>query len=637
MANRKIFMALGAAAFLTSCGTPAEEASAVAQEETVTYEEKEDLEAELITPAESFAGGDGTEQDPWQIATKEQLALLSTAIHEKRGGYKDACYVLTADIVLNDTSDFDKWDEKAPQYGWMPIGSDVNMPGDYFEGHFDGDGHTISGMYLYAVHQADEKEDIYSCIGLFGAVSDGVVENLTVADSYIHAAGKTIYVGGIAGCSNGEEFHNCSSSAVIHAERVSYAGGILGYGSSGSAERNFPGTKLMNCRNDGEMIVGEEGHPICAGGIIGSDHGGEIIDCENHGSVICTGSITAGGVAGSIGAGKNIVTEETGSSIVQGCANFGTVETRNAGVTGSVGGLIGEAGASKGTVQITGCHNTGSVDALGGNRAGLLGWVSVSGGGELLVKDCTQEGEISVVADDNNGTCAGIAAYLLAERGNMSFDHCTNKSNVASDGDGIVGGIIASAVVQKGGNLELKDCVNEGEISAPNSTMGGIISMLLQITHEEYPESVRITGCVNHGNIRGEGFSLGGIIGHTQFTSTAQDSFEMIKCRNDGDIMVEAESDATIMVFGGLAGKLNGRELQIIITDSVNEGNIEYYSEDDNSDGKYSFAAGGLVGALSENAQVSGCSSSGRLIVKGEERPMRDDGVGIWMEEAEED
>ena len=52
------------------------------------------------TVAEAYDGGDGTPENPYQIATAEQLALLAQQTDDGTGG--DACYVLTNDICLNE-------------------------------------------------------------------------------------------------------------------------------------------------------------------------------------------------------------------------------------------------------------------------------------------------------------------------------------------------------------------------------------------------------------------------------------------------------------------------------------------------------------------------------------------------------
>lgn len=86
--------------------------------------------------ATAFAGGSGTENDPYQIDDGAQLAYLASEVN-KGQPYENSYFVLTADIDL-------------ANHDWTPIGnsfSDVLFGGtDYhlFAGNLDGKGHTIS-------------------------------------------------------------------------------------------------------------------------------------------------------------------------------------------------------------------------------------------------------------------------------------------------------------------------------------------------------------------------------------------------------------------------------------------------------------------------------------------------------------
>lgn len=65
--------------------------------------------------------GCGTGEDPYQIADAAQLELPNQPLNEDDSMYRNAYYILTADISLNDTSDFDFWAEHAPRYTWEPM------------------------------------------------------------------------------------------------------------------------------------------------------------------------------------------------------------------------------------------------------------------------------------------------------------------------------------------------------------------------------------------------------------------------------------------------------------------------------------------------------------------------------------
>lgn len=117
--------------------------------ETTKPETPRASNAAYHTAAESFSKGSGTENDPYQIGTVEELVLFGEVNQEYSEDYNAASYILTADISLNDTSDFSNWSTSEPEYQWKPmIGR--------FQGIFDGKGHTISGMYVYAVNRQYE-------------------------------------------------------------------------------------------------------------------------------------------------------------------------------------------------------------------------------------------------------------------------------------------------------------------------------------------------------------------------------------------------------------------------------------------------------------------------------------------------
>ena len=78
-----------------------------------------------------FAGGDGTEGNPYQVSTAEQLDNVRN--------YLDAYFIQTADIDLTEATA-----EGGTFYndgsGWSPIGTNRNTP---FAGSYDGGGHRI--------------------------------------------------------------------------------------------------------------------------------------------------------------------------------------------------------------------------------------------------------------------------------------------------------------------------------------------------------------------------------------------------------------------------------------------------------------------------------------------------------------
>ena len=133
--------------------------------------------------ADGYEGGSGTESDPYQIATAEQLARLINDT-ETAGKY----YVLTADIKLNDTKEA-KWYEKGGNNEWYSVNEDT---ANHFNGTFDGKGHTVSGLYYGKTPGRDGWRS-----ALFPMVGAGsVIRNVGVINSYISGFGNAAAIVG---------------------------------------------------------------------------------------------------------------------------------------------------------------------------------------------------------------------------------------------------------------------------------------------------------------------------------------------------------------------------------------------------------------------------------------------------------
>ncbi len=143
----------------------------------------------------------------YQISNAEELLWF---MFDVNSGDVDANAQLTQDIVVNEDClkrlaeifKVSKAGETALTV-WQPIGTLLNA----FSGIFDGQGHTISGIYI------DDKEQ--ENVGLFGVTApDAVIKNLGVTDSYI--AGKE-NVGAICGNNEGV-IVNCYTTATVEGE-----------------------------------------------------------------------------------------------------------------------------------------------------------------------------------------------------------------------------------------------------------------------------------------------------------------------------------------------------------------------------------------------------------------------------------
>ena len=117
--------------------------------------------------ATSFAGGDGTKSNPYQIATASQLAYLAQQVN-LGSAYSENYFVLCNDIDLNDIE-------------WTPIGNGIHA----FMGNFDGKGYTIENLKIsQSIHYTYEyptgREASYCDSGLFATVQDVSIQNLVI-------------------------------------------------------------------------------------------------------------------------------------------------------------------------------------------------------------------------------------------------------------------------------------------------------------------------------------------------------------------------------------------------------------------------------------------------------------------------
>lgn len=221
------------------------------------------------TVAENFAGGDGTESNPYQIANGEQLAKLAQDVNSGNG-YAGTYFVLTADIVLNNTDGWENWGETVPKNTWTPIGSYEIQ----FTGILDGQGHSVSGIYV------NSNEHYQGFVGYLGV--NGIIQNIGVKESYVKGVWST---GGVCGQNDGLMI-NCYNSGNVTGSY--YVGGVCGRSTGTDNEYSF----LTNCYNTGKVTGHESVGGVCG---LNTSHG-PISNCYNIGSV--TGSFKFGSVCG---------------------------------------------------------------------------------------------------------------------------------------------------------------------------------------------------------------------------------------------------------------------------------------------------------------------------------------------------
>ena len=292
-----------------------------------------------------YSGGIGEPNEPYQIATAEDLMLLGETPEDY-----DKHFILAADIDLDPNLPgrkiFDRAVIAPPGYG-------------AFTGVFDGRGHTVS--HLTIVGEDD--------LGLFGSLGEawmstadrGEIRNLGVVDVNIIGSG-----GCLVAYNEGIVTH-CWSAGTIRGG----GGGLVG--------GNYHGT-VEHCYSTGTVSGGS-----CIGGLVGSnDTRSSISDCYSTCTVVggsCVGGLVGhnymSGIARSHASGTVTGDGESVGGILGINFDGGVWQCYSASdVTGAtdVGGLVGSNASAEATGSVEQCYSIGSVTATGERVGGLVGY-----------------------------------------------------------------------------------------------------------------------------------------------------------------------------------------------------------------------------------------------------------------------
>ena len=360
-----------------------------------------DVSARLTALAASAANEsawNGTTVEPgkdasgvYQIGTAEELAWLAAEINNSSNNSQSYSAVLTADIDLG-------------YRPWTPIGCYVDWQNNHpYRGVFDGQGHTVSGLYVTALSNG------YA--GLFGYTSGSTtIKNLTVeGEIRLEDVSTTAkHIGGIVGEANAK-LERCVSRVRISAagfgtRDTCAVGGIAGKLSGAMTDCRFEGSIDITCKRGGAYISGG------VGGLAGNAAGGALTRCVNTGAVTVDKGTGVGGIAG-------ITSREV--TFTQ-CANTGHISNDTTAVLssgekpkGGTGGILGVG--KSGNVSISLCYNTGTVSGttivggILGGEAGDYGPSISNGNPSLTVENCYNAGLLDVGSRTNRiGSLVGF-------------------------------------------------------------------------------------------------------------------------------------------------------------------------------------------------------------------------------------
>ncbi|GBU25011.1 hypothetical protein R83H12_01650 [Fibrobacteria bacterium R8-3-H12] len=438
-----------------------------------------------------FAGGNGTENDPYQISTLKQLLDL-----EKCSGndYQNNHYILNNDI---DLTSYLTGDGNNGGAGWQPIKFSGKL--------FDGNGHKVSGLWINRA-----STDSIGLFRFFGEIKNigveiddkgvkgrnyvgGLVGNgSTVSNSYVTGNVTGSHAGGLAGSASTIS-DSYATGNVLGADTV---GGLVGYNlgtiNNSYATGNVTGTSNVgglvgingNFNSRGTIsnsyatgnVSGSSDDSRSVGGLVGrNDYGGTIINSYATGSVDgvniigglagysdngnISNSYATGSVTGNFEVG-GLVGDNASSSISNSYATGKVTETSYG--YGYVGGLVGSNNRSTitnsyATGNVTGtaydCHigglvgknenstvsnsyATGNVTGTGFGSFGDVGGLVGSNGSTSTISNSYATGNVSGSSDDSRSV-GGLVGNNMSS--SISNSYATGNVTGTSDVGGLVG------------------------------------------------------------------------------------------------------------------------------------------------------------------------------------------------------
>ncbi|MFZ6665689.1 hypothetical protein, partial [Peijinzhouia sedimentorum] len=515
--------------------------------------------------------GTGTALDPYQIATLENLywiaATDAVVASPDRLTRWSAHYIQTANIDASSTS---TWFSGK---GWTPIGN--GFSGYNFLGTYDGDNHTISGLFIYD----DSFSIIY--VGLFGYISgSSAIRNLGVINSNFY--GNTS--GGVVALSDGAGtriIENVYSTGVVSSDRT--AGGIIG--SCGNCQ-------ISNSYSRAAVTGGDFGY---SGGLAGQVFNANSSISNSYSTGVVSGTTGTngtlkGGLIGRIGSGSPSIANSFYDSETSGQSDD----------TGK--------GTPKTTVEMK--TQTTFTDAGWDFPSTWTFCASLNNGYPILT---SFTGEITSVAPAGSGTVG--SPYQIASLANLKWitessvrwaSHYIQTADIdASSTAGwncglgwlpIGNGTTNFTGTYNGGNYTIRNLTlnrtsdfytglfgrlqsatisNLGLVNA--SFTGGFSSGILSGD----ANTVTIRNTYSTGSVSGSGFSVGGIVG-------ANINVDIIDSYSNANISGGASNK------GGLAGEVNNGSA---IINSYATGIV-------------SGTGGGLIGAINSFGSASTVTNS---------------------------
>lgn len=547
---------------------------------------------------------------------------------------------LMSDIRINEDVSAE---DKSLLYKWLPIGTNGSKA---YSGDFDGNGHTVSGLYISVTG---------SNAGMFGYVgTGGSVHDLTISDSVIVSTGN--YTGAIVGDLKGTVKNSHVSDSVSISGKA-YVGGIVGELDTGGS--------VNCCSNSGGVRgTGTASSDGYVGGIAGrvySAASNALTDSFNTGSVM--GFSSVGGIAGTVYMGGTLENVYSAGSVtatreIVGTAGgisgqFRTGTICNAYASGSVsaaksGGVIG--GLDTGTQTIV-LKTVYYLNSIASDSIGNVNGRTIQG----TAKSCTSA-ELKITAEalgdafyENESEHNGGYPLLYWQIGQSVID----PNAPTSDPDGWNGKTSSNAPKQQDGVYQIATPAELKWFSKASQTVSDICGVLVSDINLNYQAWAPIGGSSSdtafRGSFDGNGYKIQNMYINTDAAAGlfsynsgdirnltiegviyGADNAAAVAAYNSGKI---SDVTSTVTLNGGnrVAGIAANNEINGVITDcrndgtisggnytagitSVNKGIVETSCNIGGITGNGSFVAG--VVSDNNGGTVKNCANNGQIIGK---------------------
>ncbi|MDD4261165.1 MAG: X2-like carbohydrate binding domain-containing protein, partial [Syntrophaceticus schinkii] len=437
-----------------------------------------------------FDGGDGSLDNPYQVAIPEQLDNVRECL--------DKHFIQKADIDLSSYH---------TDGGWIPIG----VSGSSFTGTFNGNGKTISNLTI--------NRSTTDYVGLFGVTgATAQIQNMKLENTNV--TGKQ-YTGALVGRNEGTITDSYATGAVTGAG--TYVGGLVGFNTKAISGSYTTGTVNGQQRTGG--LAGENGGTItnsyATGAVTGA--GTYVGGLVGFNTKAISGSYTTGTVNGKKRTG-GLAGENKGTSTI--CYATGAVTSaddyvgglvgynqQNSSITDSyaigkvfgrqrTGGLVGE---SNGTIASS--YSTGAVTSAYDYVGGLVGYNSgsiINSYATGAVTDAYDNGgglvgynSGSIINSYATGAVTDAYAYVGGLVGWNSGSVTNSYATGAVTGTLDVGGLVG--INRKG---SISESYATGAVTG-SKYIGGLAGVIYEGSITNSYATGAVTGIYDHGGLAG--------------------------------------------------------------------------------------------------------------------------------------